>query len=387
MLHAIPAQAMACGIEQSAIDASRVRLFLSGDVMTGRGIDQVLPHPCDPLIHEPYVRDAREYVALAEAVNGPIPRVVEFPYIWGDALEELEDMAPDLRVINLETSVTSSDDYWPGKGINYRMHPKNLPCISAAGINCCILANNHVLDWGYGGLGETLEGLKRLGIEAAGAGNDLQEAQAPAIMELPGGGRVLVFAFGHSSSGVPFEWAAGSKRAGIHLLEGLSSKEIRRIGQKVAGLKRELDIVVASIHWGGNWGYRIEPEQLTFAHRLIDEAGVDLVHGHSSHHPKGIEIYQGKLILYGCGDLLNDYEGISGYESFRDDLGLMYFPNLELATGRVAGLTLVPTQIRNFRLNRVSGRDAQWLKAMLNREGSRFGTRVELNEENRLTLA
>ena len=51
------------------------------------------------------------------------------------------------------------------------------------------------------------------------------------------------------------------------------------------------------------------PSQIRFAHRLID-AGVDVVHGHSSHHPRPIEVYRGKLILYGCGDTIDDYEGI-----------------------------------------------------------------------------
>ena len=63
-----------------------MRLFLCGDVMTGRGIDQALSHPVNPILYESYVRDAREYVALAEKANGPIPRPLSVDYIWGDAL-------------------------------------------------------------------------------------------------------------------------------------------------------------------------------------------------------------------------------------------------------------------------------------------------------------
>jgi poly-gamma-glutamate synthesis protein (capsule biosynthesis protein) len=47
-----------------------------------------------------------------------------------------------------------------------------------------------------------------------------------------------------------------------------------------------------------------EPAQIRFTHRQIDE-GVDVVHGHSSHHPRPIEVYRGKLILYGCGDTID----------------------------------------------------------------------------------
>jgi poly-gamma-glutamate synthesis protein (capsule biosynthesis protein) len=363
-----------------------IRLFLAGDVMTGRGIDQILPHPSHHRIYEPYVCDATEYLALAEQANGPIPKGVDFSYIWGDGLAALQEMAPDLRIINLETAVTQSDDYWHGKGINYRMHPRNIPCISAAAIDCCVLANNHVLDWGYAGLSETLQSLRAEGMASAGAGETIGEAGAPVIMEVSGKGRVVLFAFGHYSSGVEHDWGAGKKRAGINVIEKLTSDAVREIASQVASVKRENDVVVFSIHWGGNWGYSVTREQREFAHRLIDEAGVDLIHGHSSHHPKGIEVYREKLILYGCGDLLNDYEGIGGYESYRDDLSLMHFSDIDPTSGRLLSLSMVPQQIRNFRLNHVTDRDAKWLAAVLRREGKKYGTRVELEGDNHLLL-
>jgi poly-gamma-glutamate synthesis protein (capsule biosynthesis protein) len=89
-------------------------------------------------------------------VNGPIPPEVDYSYIWGDALAALEAEQPNARIVNLETSVTTSDDPWPGKGMHHRMHPTNTPVLAVASIDCCTLANNHVLDWGYDGLQETL---------------------------------------------------------------------------------------------------------------------------------------------------------------------------------------------------------------------------------------
>src|SRR5499426_4790252 len=125
-----------------------IRMFLCGDVMTGRGIDQVLPHPGDPALYESYVRDAREYAQLAEVAHGPIPRPVGFDYIWGDALVKMDPARTDVRIINLETAITESDDFWRGKPVLYRMHPRNIGCLTAAHISCCALANNHLLDWG-----------------------------------------------------------------------------------------------------------------------------------------------------------------------------------------------------------------------------------------------
>ena len=140
--------------------------------MTGRGIDQALPHPVNPVLYEPYVRDAREYVHLAEKAHAPIPRPLSFDYIWGDALQELERAEVDFRIVNLETAVTSAETPWPGKGIHYRMHPQNIGCLSVAHISACALANNHVLDWGYDGLSETRLSLDAAGVAHSGAGND-----------------------------------------------------------------------------------------------------------------------------------------------------------------------------------------------------------------------
>jgi poly-gamma-glutamate capsule biosynthesis protein CapA/YwtB (metallophosphatase superfamily) len=366
-------------------NANLITLFLCGDVMTGRGIDQVLPTPSDPRIYETFTSSAIAYVKLAEAAHGPISRPVRFDYIWGDALAALQRSAPDVRIINLETSVTTRDD-WIDKGINYRMHPDNMPCISAAQIDCCVLANNHVLDWGYAGLSETLETLKKASIKCAGAGRDIEQAEAPAIMPVADKGRVLVFAFGLESSGIPRDWAATEDKPGVNLLTDLSNQSVDRIAARVQGVKRPGDIVVASIHWGGNWGYEIPEAQTRLAHDLIDRAGVDVVHGHSSHHAKGIEVYHDKPILYGCGDFLNDYEGISGYESFRDDLALMYVVHIAPSTGKLVGLEITPFQIRRFRLYDASQADAEWLRDMLNREGRKLGTRVVLKPDRMLTL-
>src|SRR5918994_2055115 len=166
----------------TAASEDLVTVFLCGDVMTGRAIDQILPHPSDPRIYEEVASDARTYIELAEEVNGPIPRAVDPSYIWGDALAELQQVRPDARIVNLETSVTRNDEAWP-KSVNYRMNPANVECLTAAGIDVCVLANNHVLDYVHAGLEETLETLQRAGLATAGAGRTLAEAPRPAVTD------------------------------------------------------------------------------------------------------------------------------------------------------------------------------------------------------------
>ena len=353
--------------------------------MCGRGIDQVLAYPCSPEIYEQSMRSAEGYVLLAEQANGPIPRRNGPSYVWGAALDELARMRPDARIINLETAVTRSKDR-ARKGINYRMSPENADCLSAAKIDCCVLANNHVLDWGRTGLEQTLATLQKLNIKVAGAGRNDREASAAAMLNL-GDARLLIFSFGSTSSGVPLEWAATEVAPGVSLLPDLSEASALKVADRIMALRRPDDLIVVSIHWGSNWGYHIPDEQMVFARTLIDQANVSIIHGHSSHHPRAMEIYRNRLILYGCGDFLNDYEGIRGYERYRDDLVLMYFADLDATGGCLQALELIPLQIRNFRLSAPERRDIEWIQQTLDRECQNFGTRLILGSEGQLVVA
>lgn len=359
-------------------------LLLAGDVMTGRGIDQALAHPGDPTLHESSIHDARRYVALAETAHGPFARPLAPTAIWGDSLAELDRMRPDARIVNLETAVTTSPDWCRGKEVLYRMHPANVECLTAAGIDVATLANNHVLDWGRAGLVETLDVLARAGILTAGAGGDDAAARRPAIVQRSAGGRVAVVALGSPTSGIPAGWQAGPHHPGIDLLDELSPARADELCARVAAVKRPGDVVVASIHWGGNWGFDVPDDFSAFARRLV-AGGVDVVHGHSSHHVRPIEVHQGRLILYGCGDLIDDYEGIRGYEDFRPDLGLLYVATLA-PDGRLLGLRMLPTQVRQFRLHRAAAADAAWLAAKLTETSRAFACRVEAGADGTLDL-
>jgi len=362
-----------------------VLLFACGDVMTGRGVDQILPYPGDPRLREAYADDARAYVQLAEQANGPIPRPVSFAWPWGDALQILDAMAPDVRLINLETAVTRQADFAPGKAVHYRMSPRNLPCLAAARPDVCALANNHVLDFGLAGLEETLAALARAGLTAAGAGQDAAAAWKPAAVPLRGGGRMLVFSCGTASSGIPAGWAAATARPGVSFLPSLSRASAASVVALAEAARQDGDLVAVSIHWGANWGYGVTPDQVQFAHRLID-GGLSLVHGHSSHHPRPVEVYRGRLILYGCGDCIDDYEGISGHEEFRDELRVLYIASLTPGTGALQALRMVPMRARKMRLQRASPADSRWLAATLNRINRGFGSGVELQPDGTLLL-
>jgi poly-gamma-glutamate capsule biosynthesis protein CapA/YwtB (metallophosphatase superfamily) len=361
-----------------------VTLLLGGDVMTGRGVDQILPYPGDPLLRERHVRDARRYVELAEAANGPIPRPVDFSWPWGDALDAIDEAAPDLRVVNLETSVTTSDDYEPGKAVHYRMNPPNVPCLTAAHLDICTLGNNHVLDFGGPGLEETLDVLTGAGLQTVGAGRDADEAGQPVTVELSSA-TVTVFAFGMPSSGVPARWAARGDRPGVNVLGKASDAATTNLLHRIETAKSGGHLVVVSVHWGSNWGYDVPAVDIRLAHRLVD-AGADVVFGHSSHHLRPIEIYRGGLVLYGCGDLVDDYEGITGYEEYRDDLRLLYLVTINAETGDLSALQMIPFQARQMCLHRASDRDVSWLADTMRRISRRFDAQIRLDPQGCLVL-
>lgn len=337
---------------QAATDTTT--LLLAGDVMTGRGIDQVLAHPCSPELYESWVRDARDYVRMAEQVNGPIPAPVSGRYLWGDALQEMERVGPDACIFNLESAVTACGEPWPHKAIHYRMHPGNIGCLRPANVNACALANNHVLDWGCDGLADTLRTLAKGGVRAAGAGMDLAHACAPTVLPLNASRQLLVFSWAAPDCGVPGGWNATPRKPGIALLQDLAEAGLRQIGNAVDGHRREGDLVLLSIHWGANQVEAVPQAHRRFAHELMDRDIADLVHGHSAHHPLPFELHHGKLILYGCGDLINDYEGIEPHGQYAPDLACLYFATLSQGSGRLVRLRITPLQRRAFRLVRAS---------------------------------
>lgn len=342
-----------------------LRIVLGGDLMLGRGIDQCLVHHVDPRLFEPVVRDARHYVQLAERRHGPIAVPLSAQAPWGEALTWLRQGGPRLRVVNLETAITTSPRPWIGKAVHYRMHPANVRCLRVARIDACSLANNHVLDWGTEGLADTLQALRRAAIRSVGAGLNARQAERPARLPLASGGALLLFAWAFPSSGVPLSWRARPDQPGVALIERIDQASLAHMQRCIAGQRRPGDRVVVSLHWGANWVEEIPEPHRWLARRLIDQAGVDVVFGHSSHHPLPLELHHGRLILYGCGDLINDYEGLPAHGERRPDLVCLYGLDLDVESGALRGLELRLFQLRCFQLRLPAAEHRQQLAAQL----------------------
>jgi hypothetical protein len=92
-----------------------------------------------------------------------------------------------------------------------------------------------------------------------------------------------------------------------------------------------------------------------------------------------------RLVLYGCGDLVNDYEGIRGHEDYRTDLRLMYLASLD-PSGALVGLRMVPMRARRMRLHRAPPEDTDLLRTVIDSVSGRFGARIDNTADGMLAL-
>eukprot|EP00457_Paulinella_chromatophora_P006725 gb/GEZN01006744.1/.p1 GENE.gb/GEZN01006744.1/~~gb/GEZN01006744.1/.p1 ORF type:complete len:455 (-),score=50.92 gb/GEZN01006744.1/:155-1519(-) len=383
----------------------KLRLIIQGgDNMLGRGVQLTLPvqsqgdaHIRDSCPAWYYLQQALHRSSIEtqwQVVEGLRIRNKDGNYTWGDLLSLKLDPAPHLRLLNLETAVTADiSDPWPLKGINYHLHSENLKPLFSSLARCShelkaeaatapmptviVFSNNHVLDFGRRAfLQESLPALRALEprVMSVGAGTNITQAQSPVTVTC-GSNKVLVniLAFSAECSGTPRDWGASDSRAGLVWLPGLTSNHnvlaalniiSKAVGQRIKNSQEHGAILIVSIHWGPNWAYRGarteesdgQPYRRMLARKLVAELGVDMIYGHSSHHIRGMETYQDKLIIYGAGDFINDYEGFKnpGDEAYCH-AGALFVVDLNEKSGKLEYLELIPTYMDQLSLRVATG--------------------------------
>ncbi|MBI2610450.1 CapA family protein [Candidatus Kaiserbacteria bacterium] len=274
-------------------------------------------------------------VMLGRLVNERLQS--ELPeYPWGDTLPLIRKT--DARICNLECVL--SDGGSPArKAFAFRSDARNVAVLEAAGIDAVALANNHSLDYGTEALADMLGLLDRAGIFHAGAGGDTTEAQALARMDF---GDVSVGLLAATDTDEP-GWDAQEGKPGVWFVPiDLSDPRARDLLARVRAARAEADVLIISLHWGSNWGSLPEAGHREFAYALI-EAGADIVFGHSCHITRGVELYRGKVIMYGAGDFIDDY---AVDELERNDESFMFIVDAE--RDRIDRVAMYPTVIKDF---------------------------------------
>jgi poly-gamma-glutamate capsule biosynthesis protein CapA/YwtB (metallophosphatase superfamily) len=327
-----------------------VSLGLTGDVMLGRKVDEA----------------QRERPPSA---------------VWGDCLPDLQ--ALDGLLGNLECCVSARGEPWrrTDRTFHFRAHPdRALPALQAAGVDCCALANNHVLDYEVPAFEDTLDHLDDAGIAHAGAGPDEETAFAPATFAADDVSVAVV----SLTDNTP-EYAAGPDAPGTaHVEFDVDDAATREaVGEALdRAAATDPDLLVASLHWGPNMITDPPAAFRRFGRWLVDR-GVDVVHGHSAHVFQGVEVYDGAPICYDTGDFVDDY---AVDDALRNDRGFLF--ELALADGSPTHLDCHPVEIRERAVHHAPPDVAGWCRETLRERSAAFDTPFERRGEGlRVPLA
>lgn len=313
-----------------------IRLMAGGDVMLGRQV--------------------------ARAIERHGPR-----YPLGPVAALLRDA--DLALVNLECAITGTHARWPGapKAFYFGAPPAAIDALTDAGVDLVSLANNHVLDFGFAGLRDTLRTLRSNGIHAAGAGANIAEAAAPAIVDCGAIRFGMVAMCDHQA-----DFSAQRARPGMAYIDLTDECAALSVFEdRLAQLLRQgVDWPILSLHWGPNMVLRPSARFRRLAQGAIG-MGWKILFGHSAHVVHGIELYRGCPILYAAGDLVDDY---MVDPHLRNDWQMLF--DMELTRTALRGIRLHPVQIEDCQARLASGAAAEAIverMAMLCKE---LGTRL-----------
>ena len=277
----------------------------------------------------------------------------------------------DLGVLNLECCVSDRGHRWdtPGRPFHFRAPPAAVDVLTGLGVDCVTLANNHALDYGHEALCDTLDHLRRAGIQAVGAGRTQAEARTPAVLKA---GEATVAVVGLTDH--PPDYAATEDTPGVNYVP-LESGVPLWLRRQIQDLRATYDVVLVTPHWGPNMTTGPLPYIRAAAESLI-EAGASLVAGHSAHVFHGVS----GRILYDLGDLIDDY---ARDETLRNDLGLAYLATI---TGEAAEVTAVPLALDYAHTRQANKTERTWIKNRLREACTEFTTDVT-DRDDLLTIS
>jgi poly-gamma-glutamate capsule biosynthesis protein CapA/YwtB (metallophosphatase superfamily) len=295
--------------------------------------------------------------------------------VWGSTLSRLKEL--DGLVANLECCVSDRGTKWPDKVYYFRSDPSfAIPALEAAGASFVSLANNHVLDYREPALRDTRTHLADADIARAGAGADLETALEPAVFEA---GDVTVATFGLTDQSAAFAAGESSPGTAFATLDpGVSETRSLVEGILERARSHDPDLVVASLHWGANW--ETEPRRVheRFGRWLVDR-GVDVVHGHSAHVLQGVEVYEGRPIVYDAGDFVDDYVDYVDREGVRNKRSALF--ELVVRDGDLDELLVEPTAIVDEAATLAGPEVAEWVRDTVAERSAAFGTDVERSDD------
>lgn len=370
-----------------------MQILFAGDVMLGRLVNKVLAN-------------------------------AQFTYVWGDTIDIIK--RADFSLINLECPVSSKGKEWNKtfKVFHFRANLDAIQVLNSASIDYVSLANNHILDYDIEGLIDTLDILDKNNISHSGAGRNLKEAVKPAIIEKklkpkPSNNHDFYYNVDNeevnnndskntirigliSLTDNEPEWEAKYDLPGINYIPTTLDPDTYyyRLQNYIENTKKQSDLVIVSSHVGPHFRETPSTKYVNFAHKIID-FGADIYWGHSNHMPQGIELYKhndnNKIILYDCGDFIDDYAIDSNYRNDLSFIFLLHFlmdKNYKLSNNnsnngnillKNSMIELIPTKISNFMVNTipVDDNDADLIIKRMAKRCSSLGTKYFIDEKKK----
>ena len=325
-----------------------LRIGLTGDVMLGRIVDE---------------RQQRRPVTA----------------VWGNLLAHLQGL--DGLFVNLECCLSTRGEPWQRtyRPFHFRADPDwAIPALQRAGVDCCALANNHVLDYETVALRDTLDHLDDAGIARAGAGRTREEAFEPALVSVENLDVGVVSLTDNTPEFAATDTSPGTAHVTIDVDDESTRSTVRETLDRAR--ERDPDLLIASLHWGPNMVEEPPAPFRAFGRWLIDE-GVDLIHGHSAHVFQGIEVYDGAPILYDAGDFVDDY---AVDDRRRNDRSFLFEVGVT-PDGDLLELLLLPTEIDDCAVHAADSSAAEWSRERMRDLSAPFGTSFD-RDGNRLVL-
>lgn len=249
----------------------------------------------------------------------------KYPFLQTAAITS----AADITFGNLETTILPGNVIQSGS-FTFRTDPKAIEGLQLAGFDVLSLANNHMLNFGRNGLEKTLQNLDAAGIGRSGGGLSEEEIYRPVVKEVKGT-RIGFLSYSYAKD------QSFDKSGQIY---GTAYMDAARMKVQVAELRKDVDVVVVSMHAGAEYETSPHPSQINFAHSAVD-AGADIVIGHHPHVVQTFEKYNEGYIIYSLGNFVFD-------QMWSEETRLGAIALIEIEENKISKIGFVPVKIFDY---------------------------------------
>lgn len=276
----------------------------------------------------------------------------------------------DLAIVNLECIIAAGGepaDKGERNPYYYRGRPELVRVLTEAGVDVASFANNHAGDYGPDAMIEAVKILRQAGIDPVGGGRDVNEAMAPVFRKV--GDTVVAFV---AMDMTQRKVGATPTRGGPHFVwEGDPNAVVQRVREQVQLARQYAHLVFFVTHWGSNYDEEPSDEHRELAKRLIREAGIDGLLGSSAHQLQGMEVIDGKPVIYDAGNLLFDF----GSDAWTHKTAIFV---LHFDQEGVRWVEAAPVKMHRNRAEKAAGEERMEIARRLEDLSLRLGTKLWL---------